>query len=35
MTKVVILIVIIMLVIGLIVLGINFYVKASTKNQII
>ena len=35
MKKVIIFLVIIMVVIGLIVLGINFYVKASTKNQII
>ena len=35
MKKVIIFIAIILVVIGLIVLGINFYVKASTKNQII
>lgn len=35
MKKVIIFLVIIMVVIGLIVLGINFYVKASTKDQII
>ena len=35
MKKVIIFLVIIMIAIGLIVLGINFYVKVSTKNQII
>lgn len=35
MKKVIIFLVIMMVVIGLIVLGINFYVKTSTKNQII
>ena len=35
MKKVIIIVAIIILVLGLIVLGINFYVKASTKNQII
>ena len=35
MKKVIIVVAIIILVLGLIVLGINFYVKASTKNQII
>ena len=35
MKKVIIFLVIIMIAIGLIVLGINFYVKSSTKNQII
>ena len=35
MKKVLIIVAIIIVVIGLIVLGINFYVKASTKNQII
>ena len=35
MKKVIIVVAIIIIVLGLIVLGINFYVKASTKNQII
>ena len=35
MKKVIIIVAIIIVVLGLIVLGINFYVKASTKNQII